>query len=96
MKRSPALLISLAPSPRSASVASGAGSRPTFEHGGVELDELGIADHRAGARRHGQPATGRLVGVGGDGVEVADAAGGEHHGARGKMQRRPVIASDAR
>ncbi|MGY4362146.1 hypothetical protein ACVW0J_008639 [Bradyrhizobium sp. i1.7.7] len=43
MKRSPSPLISVAPSPRSASVASGAGSRPTMMAVGWNCTNSGSA-----------------------------------------------------
>ena len=52
------------------------------ERGRVELHELRVGDHRAGARRHAEAVAFRLRRVGGDGVEMADAAGGEHDRAR--------------
>ncbi len=51
------------------------------ERGRVELHELGVGDDRAGAGRGGEAAAPRLARVGGDGVEPADAAGRQHHGA---------------
>jgi len=48
----------------------------------VELHELGVGDDRAGARRDGNALTSRFARVGGDGVELACTAGGEHDGAR--------------
>ena len=44
----------------------------------MELDELGIADDRAGARRHGDRFTARVRRVGRHGIKRADAAGREH------------------
>ena len=95
MKRSPALLTRIAPSPRSASVASGAGIAAHVERGRMELDELGVGDHGAGARRSGQPAPLGLARIGGDRIEPAEAARGQHHGAGrdgdrlGVFSRRP-------
>ena len=51
MNGCPVASTSIAPSPRRASVASGAGSRADVHGGGVELDELGVGDARAGQRR---------------------------------------------
>ncbi len=82
MKRSPALLISLAPSPRKRLGGERRRVAADVEHGRVELDEFGVGDHRAGARRHADASPFGLGRVGGDGVEMADAAGGEHDGAR--------------
>ena len=56
--------------------------------GRVELHELGIGDDRAGARGHAEAAALRFRRVGGDGVEVADAAGGQDHGARREIALR--------
>ena len=68
-------LISVAPSPRNASVASGAGSAPTSIAVGMELHEFGVADDRADARRHGDRFAARIGGIG-------------RHGDRGRRRRR--------
>ncbi len=46
--------------------------------GGVELDEFHIADHGAGLEGEGDAVPGREGRVGGQGVELAAAAGGEN------------------
>ena len=45
----------------------------------MELDEFRVGDDRAGARRHAETGALRFRRVGGHGVKVADAAGGEDH-----------------
>ena len=57
--------------------------------GGMELDELRVGDACSGADRHRQAVAGHLRGVGGVGVQPADAPGGEHHRRR---QDRLVVA----
>ena len=47
----------------------------------MELHELQVGQLGAGAERRGGPVPGGLLGVGGRGEHLADAAGGEHHGA---------------
>ena len=85
MKRSPAALTKVAPSPRSASVASGAGSSADIDGRRVKLDELRVADHRAGARRHGDRFAACIWRVGRHRIEAADAARRQDHGASGKI-----------
>ena len=51
------------------------------ERGGVELNELRVGDDRADAGRHGDRFTARIGGIGRHGIERADAAGRQHHGA---------------
>ena len=58
--------------------------------GGMELHELRIGDQRAGARRHAQTFAARFQRIGGDGVERAEAAGGEDH-RRGAEQDQPRL-----
>ena len=62
--------------------------------GGMELHEFRIGDQRARARRHAEAFAARLQRIGGDGIERAEAAGGEDHGAaRGTgpaAHRRPM------
>ncbi len=58
----PALLTSTAPSPRRASVASGAGSRPTSSAVGWNCTKFRIRDHGPGARRHADAAAARSTG----------------------------------
>ena len=60
----------------------GHGVEGCIERGGVELDELGIADGGSGPRGHGQAVAGHLAGVGGVQVEPADATGGQHDARR--------------
>ena len=75
MKRSPAALTRIAPSPRSASVRSGAGSRPTASAVGWNWTNSGVGDNGAGAGGHADAAASGLGRVGGDRKEMADAAG---------------------
>jgi hypothetical protein len=49
------------------------------DRGGVELDEFGIGNDGAGARGDGDALPARLARIGGDSVELARAASGEHH-----------------
>ena len=53
------------------------------DRGRVELHEFGIGDHGAGARGDRKAEAAGLGRVGRDGIEMADAAGREHHRARG-------------
>ena len=66
------------------------------KRGRMELHELHIGEHRAGARRHRDAVAGRLHGIGRVAVEPAHAAGGEHDGARrgtrSRVARRVVHA----
>ena len=55
--------------------------RAQVHHRRVELDELEVAQHRAGAQRERHPVAGGHRRVGGRGEHLAEAAGGEHHGA---------------
>ena len=48
--------------------------------GRMELHELGVGDHGAGASRHGDGFAARIGRVGRDGEQRADAAGREDHG----------------
>ena len=48
------------------------------EHGRVELHELEVGDHRAGAQRRGHAVAGRDRRVGRRGVDLPEAAGGQH------------------
>ncbi len=54
---------------------------PHVERGRMELHELGVGDHRAGACRSGQPPPLGFARIGGDRIEPAEAARGQHHGA---------------
>ena len=49
--------------------------------GGVELVELHVGDPAAGAPGHGDAVAGGAVRVAGVQVDLAGAAGGQHHGA---------------
>ena len=60
----------------------------------MELHELRIGDDRAGARRHAEAFAARLQGIGRDGVERAEAAGGEDDGG-GAEQHQPRVLADA-
>ena len=51
------------------------------DRGRMELDEFGIGDHGAGARRHAEAFAAGFRRIGRDGVERAQAAGGEDDGA---------------
>ena len=53
-----------------------------IDGGRMELHELGVGDHRAGPGGDGDAFAARLARIGGDGVDLAGAAGREHHGAR--------------
>ena len=53
--------------------------------GGMELHELGVGDHGAGARRHGDGLAARVRRVGRDRVEAADAARRQNYGAGGEV-----------
>ena len=57
-----------------------------IDGGRMELDELRIGDHGAGASGDGDTFAARLARIGGDGVDLAGAAGGEHHCARRQQQ----------
>ena len=61
----------------------------------MELHELGIGDHRAGAGRHAEAAAFRFRRVGRDRIEVADAADRQNDGAR-RETARPGLAAVAR
>ena len=54
------------------------------DRGRVELDEFGIGDDGAGARRDRKPEPARLGRIGGHRIEMADAAGREHDRARAR------------
>ncbi len=77
MKRRPVSSISVAPSPRSALCGERRGIAADGDGRGMELHELGVADRRAGAGGHAEALTAGFERVGGDGVECADATGGE-------------------
>jgi hypothetical protein len=49
------------------------------EGGGVELGELDVGHRHPRAQRHGDAVAGGLDRIGGDGVELAGAAGGHQH-----------------
>ena len=51
------------------------------EHGRVELDELEVGEHGAGAQRGGHAVAGRDGRVRRRGVDLAEPTGREHHGA---------------
>ncbi len=50
--------------------------------GGMKLDELGVGDHRACARRHGHALALRLHRIGGHGKKLPDATRRQHCRAR--------------
>ena len=59
-----------------------AGPRPEPQHRRVELDELDVGHHRAGAQRRGHAVAGGDRRVGRRGVDLSDSAGGQHDGTR--------------
>ena len=87
---------STAPSPRRASVTSGA--RPCgprcVERRRVELDELDVGQRGAGAQGERPAVGGGHVGVGRRLVEPADAAGREQDRGRRQPSRAPVRVAD--
>ena len=52
----------------------------------MELDELGVGDDGAGPGRDGDTLAARLARIGGDGIDLPRAAGGEHDRARRQQQ----------
>ena len=66
------------------------GITPTGNCGGMKLHEFRIGNHRPGARRHAQAFAARFQRIGGDGIECAQAAGGQHDGT-GAEQDQPGI-----
>ncbi len=69
----------IAPSPRRASVASGAGSRPMSMAVGWNWTNSGSAIWAPARAARPRPSPRTSGGGGGDGVEAADAAGGQDH-----------------
>ena len=69
----------MAPCPRERLGEEGAGHGRVVQGRGVELHEFDISRRDAGAQRHGHAVAGGLRRVGGDGEELAGAAGGQHH-----------------
>ena len=68
------------PAPRTASEMSGAGiDAGELERGGMELEKLDVPELGADLPGQRPAVAGGHRGIGGDGVELADAAGGEHH-----------------
>ena len=65
---------------------------PDVERGRVELHELGVGDDGAGAGGERERLAARVGGIGGDGVEAADAARREHHGGGRQEVPDPVAA----
>ena len=55
-----------------------------IDGGRMKLHEFGVGDHRAGAGGDGDAFAARLARIGGDGVDLAGAAGRQHYGAGGK------------
>ena len=51
-----------------------------IDGGRMELHELGVGDHGAGTGGNGDAFAARFARIGGDRIELARAAGGEHHG----------------
>ena len=66
------------------------GAAACGQRGGVELDELEVAQDRARAQRQSQPVGGRGGRIGRAGVERADAAGREQGGPRGDRAQPPA------
>ena len=62
--------------------------------GRMELHELGIGDAGAGARRDGETVARGLRRIGGHGVEMADAAGGEHDGGGRELDSMTVVKAE--
>ncbi len=52
-----------------------------IERGRVELHEFGVGDDGADTGRHAHPLPAGFPGIGGDGIEMADATRAQHHGA---------------
>jgi hypothetical protein len=51
-----------------------------IDRGRMKLHEFRVGDGGAGARSDGNAFAAGFAWIGGDGVELARAAGGEHHG----------------
>ena len=64
------------------------GIAPDIERGRMELHEFGVGDDGTGARGRRKPGAARAQGIGGNGIEAAGAAGGEHDDARRDDNRR--------
>ena len=80
-RRTPPALTSRAPAPRTASLTSGIGSRPTSSAVGCSWTISTSRTRRAGPQRERQPLPARPERVGRAAVQAADAAGGEDHAA---------------
>ena len=91
-KRLPAASSRTAPSPPEGFGDEEGGTVAADERGGVELDELEVANDRACAEGEAEAVSGGDGGVGGVGVERAGAAGGEDGGDGGD---RGVLAGRA-
>ena len=79
------------PSPRTASVIRKDLALRVVQAGRVELHELHVGHAAAGAPGHGDAVAGGGVRVAGVEIDLAGAAGGEHHEARAaKVSTRPV------
>jgi len=55
-------------------------ARTKPQHGRVKLDEFQVSRLGAGPKRYGESVPGRDGRVGGGGVDLAEAAGRQHHG----------------
>jgi hypothetical protein len=64
------------------------------DRGRMELDEFGVGDDRAGARRHHQAVAAGFGRVGGDRIEMADPTGRQHHRARRQSDALPAARGD--
>ena len=62
-----------------------AGGAGDVQGGGVELDELHVGDFGSGAPGERDAIAGGYIGVGGIEEDVAEAAGGQEHGARAEL-----------
>ncbi len=63
------------------------------ERGGMELVELHVGEFGAGQRGECDAVAGGYGGIGGVGVDLARAAGGDEDGARGDLWRRVVCGA---
>ncbi len=94
MKRSPFSSIRIAPSPRKASVASGAGSRPMAMAVGWNWTNSGSAIRAPARAAMPRPSPRASEWIGGDGIKRAEPAGGEDH-RPGAEQDQPRVGAAA-